>query len=210
MCLFMPEKVVMSKKKTLRYILIAFLLLMLTTSGWFAIRYPGITKGSMDNFFNSKMVELTNLTYCVMYWIEFMGYLRWDETQDAYTFDGVDESNLDAFERGQLAFHRGDFETAITLMEEGIATKGESEHRLFWLALTHMRQAETVNCLDMLITDNQPMDESDHMGMNAMHGSMHGDMHGSMHNDMDHSRMCSLPLVIHHTQKEHSTLATEN
>src|SRR5262249_40351579 len=76
--------------------------------------------------------------------------LRFDPDKNIWSFDKTPIDGLDDFEKGRLAFHRGDFSQAASLLRRDIDVQGESEARLFWLALSYMRLAETRTCLPAL------------------------------------------------------------
>ena len=115
---------------------------------------------------------------------------------DFHPFPG--EAQLGLLEQGQLAWHRGDFSSAVDLIEKDIEKHGENEPRLFWLAMSHMRRAEADNCLAKLTgavpqtphhgpvnAENHPTAEPEGAAKNHQQAGAHGASH--------HGSMCSLP-----------------
>ncbi len=108
-------------------------------------RYPGICAGMVCQLRQATFTESRNLMRCIGYWLEYMQKLERDPVTGVYGFgDGEVESELG---RCVLAFHRGEFAPAASCLEGLIEAKGESEERLFWLAMSYLRAAEADNCL---------------------------------------------------------------
>lgn len=116
----------------------------------FASTFHGFTVGFYRDFRYSTWHENQNLSFCLEYWLHFMQKLRFDPDKKIWSFDKTPQTNLDDYEKGRLAFHRGDFNQAVSLLRHAIQIDGESESRLFWLALSYMRLGETENCLRVL------------------------------------------------------------
>lgn len=112
----------------------------------FRLRYPGITLALYRQLAYSTHHENRNLWFCLHYWIEFMQKLTFDPASHVWNFDQTSEQGMGDFERGRLAFHRGDFARAVTLIKDDIGIRGESEAKLFWLAISYMRLGEAENC----------------------------------------------------------------
>jgi hypothetical protein len=117
-----------------------------------AIAYPGSCRGMANQFLHASFHETTNLAFCINYWTKYMGLLAYDEQAHIYGFAKTPEAGMDEFERGKLAFHRGEFGRASVLIRDDIDRVGETESKLFWLAMSLMRQAEAENCLAALVT----------------------------------------------------------
>ena len=133
------------------------------------------------------------------YWISHARKLRYNPDRGLWDFDWsrTESAGLGGLESGQLAWHRGDFNAAITHLEEHQRRSGESEESLFWLAMSYLRQAEARNCLDPAL-----------MAIGSSAQSSDGGP-GHLHADDEHARMCSLPLVVHHRDEDPSRAAAD-
>ena len=171
------------RRRILLWTVLGGLLVAGTTLGGVALSYPELTVFTVRTLRHSSLEESREVFAFIHYFVRTMERFRRDSATGAYTLDGVDLSRLDAFERGYVAFHRGDFATAVRELERAVEEHGASEERLFWLALAHLRHAEAVNCLDRL-ERRSPM---------AAHAGA----------------MCALPLIVHHEQREPSRRAAE-
>lgn len=132
------------------------------------------------------------------YWQEYFKYLKINDEYGTLDFEWIvndieKSKKLDEFKLGKLSWHRGHFEKAVSYIESWHKNHQTTESSNFWLALSYMRLAETRNCLDTL-TKKIPLSD-------IAHGRLHD---GMIH---DHSRMCSLPLTIYHTNEEYSLKA---
>ncbi len=152
---------------------------------WFSQAYQGMWSGMLNQMRYGSFQENWNLGQCNLYWLTFMQKLTLDPATGAFNFKNTSEQGMDLYERGLLAFHRGDFPRAISLLERHVKEKGESEKALFWLAMSYMRQAETDNCLSHLL-DHNPASGEHQMGA-----------------------FCSLPLTRLHTKEESSRRAAQ-
>ncbi len=125
------------------------------------------------------------------YWTTHVRALRYSPDRGVSNFDWSRNggADLDEFEKGRLAWHRGEFRTAVAHLEEHQRRRGESREGLFWLAMAYLRLAEAENCLAPLI--GEP-------------GSGHG---LAFHRPDAHGSMCSLPLDVHHRQEGPSRTA---
>jgi FG-GAP-like repeat len=140
----------------------------------------------------STMDENKNLSITISYWLEWMQKLKMNEATGIYGFQDVDESKLDDFDKGKLAYHRGQFAQAVSLIEQDVNKAGESENKLFWLAMCYIRRAEVENCLPKLI------DAAESTGLPANHD----------HNaHADHTQICALPLTQFHDRADSSRAA---
>ncbi len=103
----------------------------------------------------ANLVHYGNL---IEYWIEHLQQLRYNPATGVADFEWVDSEggSLDDFERAKLDWHRGKFNQAIAGIERHQAADGESKKTVFWLAMSYMRQAEQLNCLDELCSLEGP------------------------------------------------------
>src|SRR5262249_30679714 len=162
----------------------SLLVLLVGTVGWaayFSLRYPGLTRGLYRDFRYSTVHENKGLYFCIAYWMHFIQKMSFNTDTRVWNFDQTPETNLDNFEKGRLAFHRGDFTAAASLISEDMKRKGESEDKLFWLALTYMRLGETQNCL-RATRELIPHEAHDASGR----------------------LVCTLPLTVFHAKGEYS------
>lgn len=172
------------RTRILLRILSGGLLALVLVLGAFGVSYPEITVFAARTLRHSTLEESRDVFAFIHYFTRTMERFRRDPATGAYTLDDVDLSRLDAFDRGYVAFHRGDFATAVREFERAVEVNGESEERLFWLALAHLRYGEAVNCLDRL--KRRAPGDTFHAGA-----------------------MCALPLGLHHRQREPSRRAAE-
>lgn len=142
--------------------------------GGLSLAYPELTALTVHTLRHSSLGESRDLFAFILYVQRTMELLEPDPVTGAYSFDGVDVSRLDAFERGYVAFHRGDFTAAVRAFERAVEERGESEKRLFWLALAHLRRGEALNCLERLRHDTMGAAVSHAAGICALPlGSFH-------------------------------------
>lgn len=122
--------------------------------------YPGMAHGLANQFWYADFAQNRNLYRCLEYWLRFMQALRLNVSTQIYGFERQPGPGADEFTRGQFAYHRGEFRDAIRAFEESVARLGESEERLFWLAMAHMRGADIENCLAHILgsADGLPTD----------------------------------------------------
>jgi hypothetical protein len=147
-----PISLPKSRRKSRRVLrlLSAIPVLLIVAIGIFALRFHGFTVGFYRDLRYSTWHENQNLFFCLDDWLHFMQKMRFDPDKKIWSFDKTPEPNLDDYEKGRLAFHRGNFTQAVSLLRRAIQIDGESESRLFWLALSYMRLGETENCLRAL------------------------------------------------------------
>ena len=143
--------------------------------------YPGLTSGLLNQARHGTWEEDRNTWAYVSYLLPFLEKLTWDPQAGLYNFRLTPEAGLGDFERGRLAFHRGDFGPAIALLERHIAVHGETEEALFWLAMSYLRRAERENCLA------------------AMQAEPAGAAHDPSH---EAAQYCTLPIVRLHQRQE--------
>ena len=180
------------------YICLSSLVILCLFTVYFAYRYPGFTHMMINQMRYATLKENMNLTSTIYYWLSFMEKLRLEDQTGFYTFDHVardfdHQRHHNDFARGQVAYHQGLFAKAITHIERDIKRHGESETRLFWLALSYMRQAEAENCLSQLSPSGHP-----HQPASPSHATNH-----------HHSKLCTLPLTQFHDKKSFSQTSAQ-
>ena len=124
------------------------------------------------------------------YWAKYYNQLKENPENGTYDFEWIvkelpSQLDLDDYEFGVLSWHRGDFTTAVSSLEDYHRNEEATEQSLFWLAMSYLRLAETENCLNALMSPDRLL------------------------RPMMHQKMCALPLTIHHTQAEYSRSAAD-
>ena len=157
-------------------------------TAYFYRTYPGLTHAFLNQLRFATLAESRRLFLDGTYWIEFTDQMRFNEATGSYDFDGLAQGSLDDFEKGRIAYHQGNFAEAISYIESDISQHGESESKLFWLAVSSMRHAEAENCLSKLVA------------------VPHHDP-GDRLLPHDHSGLCTLPLTRFHDKIESSRKA---
>jgi hypothetical protein len=180
-----------------KLIILALPLVLLLGAIYFRYRYKGFTGGLYNQARYATVGENKNLWFCIGYWLEYMQLLKFNEATGFYSFDNVDESGMSLYERGKLAYHRGDFAGAISRIEEDIKKNGESEDKLFWLAMSYMRHAETENCLARLTPPRDNLKQDDHANQHVHE------------NQMDNTQLCALPLTQFHQRPDSARAAAK-
>lgn len=170
---------------TRKNICVFLFLTLICAAVYFFLSYLKFSQALFDYARYSTIKENRNLYYCLSYWFEFTGKLRMNQ-EGFYSFEGIDETNLSEFEKGRLAYHRGEFSVAIKLIESDVKNKGETETKLFWLALSYMRQAEADNCLTKLMGDSE---------------------HTNHYKQGNNNQLCALPLTQFHEQAQSARTA---
>jgi VCBS repeat protein/ASPIC/UnbV protein len=191
--MFRKASVSVARRLRLRYIFLALLLLLLTAGLYVRYSYRGFTTGLYRQMRYASVGENQNLWSLIGYWLEYMQLLQLDQATGFYSFDNVDESGMDQFAKGRLAYHRGDFASAISLIAKDIEKSGESESKLLWLAISHMRYAEADNCLSKLTRDQS--------------GVQNHDAHEQMGDHVQ--QLCTMPLVKFHDRAQSARLAAK-
>jgi hypothetical protein len=172
------------------------LLAMLLGIGvYFRYEYKGFTTGLYYQTRYATAGENKNLWFCIDYWLKYMQMLKFNDATGFYGFDNVDESRMNLSERGRLAFHRGEFPLAVSLIEQDINSFGESEDKLFWLGMSYMRQAESANCLAQLTAGR------DHQAQNQLLAQHFHE------NQSEMQQLCALPLTRFHQQPDSARAA---
>jgi|GEM_PF-3546214 len=175
-----PERPV---RRWLRRALMLLLVATATLALAVTIAYPGFTGSLWSEVRHASFQEMTeDWGFFSAYFVPFVSKLRpdpqtgyWDLQQAALQAD----RGTDLFERGRIAYHRGNFSEAIAAIEQDIAAHGESERRLFWLAISYQCRAEATNCLERL---------TDHAATTASEPAHR------------HRPVCTLPLETTHRQ----------
>jgi len=166
------------KHKTVKIII----LLLITLPMVMYVVNPYYLKMPWDMYQASSFKTVKSVAVFMMYLTKYgMKYEYNPETgvadlqSAAQTYQNQTDPNL--LEQGKLEWHRGNFSSAISLIEKHQKQNAETESSVFWLAMSYMRQAEARNCLDRLLENN----ETAH-----------------------HLKMCTLPLTAFHQQKQYS------
>ena len=118
---------------------------------WFWRKYPGFVRFTINQIRFATLLENRNLWFCNWYWLDFMQRLRLDQETGVYSFDEEARLTHSDFLKGKIEYHRGNFVVAGSLIEKSIKERGESQAKLFWLAMCYLRQAEAQNCLCRLL-----------------------------------------------------------
>ncbi|MEA2559201.1 MAG: hypothetical protein QOH06_705 [Acidobacteriota bacterium] len=133
------------------------LLLVLCLASALRRAYPGMASGMWNEVRHGTVQENRNLWGCIHYWLGFMEKLRLDPSTGIYNFRLTPDRGLNDFDAGLLAFHRGQFARATSLIDRHLRAAGESEEGRFWLAMSSMREGETVNCLEPLLAHDHAL-----------------------------------------------------
>ncbi len=162
--------------------------------------YPGIAAGLIDHAREATWNESMNLSHCLTYWVGHMEKLRLDEATGVYDFGEPVPGEAEGFEVCIMAFHRGRFGEAARCAVQDIERHGESEDKLFWLAMSYMRQAEARNCLDHLLASSQrSAHQPDHRQAPAASNPFRSEAPWQLY--------CTLPIGQFHDQAEISRRA---
>jgi hypothetical protein len=188
----------------LRHAFLSLLLVLVGAGIYVRYSYTGFTTGMYNQMRGASVRENRNLWFLIGHWLEYMQLLEFDATTGFYTFDTVDERGMDDFEKGKLAFHRGQFGRGVALIERDIERGGETESKLFWLAMSHMRNAEAENCLSKL---KQGDDGAGAGGVHAPHAQ--GPQHPEGAHDAHTQLLCALPLTRFHERAESARAAAK-
>lgn len=181
-------------KAKIKVMCLALSLILLAGGGYFYSRYKGLSHGLANQFRYATVSENKNLWFCISYWLEFMQKLSLNKQTGIYGFAGVGEEGLDDFAKGRLAYHQGNFAGAINDIERDIQRSGESETKLFWLAMSYMRHAEAENCLDKLLDDSPKAEDPRGLEQHAHHLQ---------------AQICALPLNRFHDRVQSALAAAK-
>lgn len=115
--------------------------------------------------------------------------------------------------RARFYWFQGEFEKSIEILEQEVKSSNHSEMVLYWLALSYARLGEAKNCLLHLTSDDSHVInkyEIDEHAMHANHEHLMHDHFGHLRpKEKEMNTMCSLPLVMVHTQTKYSKRAVE-
>lgn len=185
-----------------RYVLLLLLLALVVAGVSVRRGYRGFTTGMYNQMRGATVRENRNLWFLIGYWLQYMQMLEFDQSSGFYTFDTVDERGMGDFDKGKLAFHRGQFGRAVALIERDIERDGETESKLFWLGMSNMRNAEAENCLAELKAGSAPGGGPQPLPDESPRPEMAHDEHRH-----DRQQLCSLPLTQFHDRKESALAA---
>ena len=177
-------------KRVLRIGATAVVVSLLFGIGYFYTSYPGFANVLLHQIESATISENRNLMFCLTYWVEFMQKLRLNDATGMYDFDMQDAEGSSDFEKAKLAYHQGTFDIAVDLIRSDIAARGETQDKLFWLAMSLLRQAEAENCLQALLGDTTKAAERESDRAQPQ----------EMDHTSDHSQslFCSLPVTRFH------------
>ena len=192
--------------RALRRGLLILLSAVVLAATFACIRYRGLGRAVVHEWWYATPRDARGLINMGWYWGAFLDKLRYDPDQRVYHFGPLlremePNSGANRLERAQVLFHQGDFEHAARDLKADVDANGESEETLFWQALTEMRLAETVNCLEGLMHDSTQGNTSLSPQAFPSGITLHGD-HG-----LGRSTMCVVPLASFHEQPSHSEQA---
>jgi len=180
--------------------LLVLVLLLASGTAYLAIAYHGFAVDVSNDLRYGKWAELKVKYAFFYYYALYYEKLRINPETNMYDLEEASRAahaskSATDFDRALLDFHSGRFEEAVREIKSDIASRGENEERLFWLALGYMRAAEAANCLDM--------------GSPATQAPMPGHEMGIPHARGISPFSCSLPLTQFHQKKELSGLAAK-
>lgn len=180
-------------KSAVKFVLLAILAAVLVYATYFYHHYRGFVRFLATQFRYATWTENHNFALFLAYWTEYIQKLSYNQSTGIYGFEKAAAQPMGEFEAGKMAYHLANFPRAITLIENDIKSRGESESKLFWLAMSYLRNAETQNCLSKI----RPAAA----GETALaDGSPH------THNLQ---LMCTLPLTQFHDQPANSRAAAK-
>jgi len=113
----------------------------------FMQRYQGLTEALWNQTRLIGIHETRNNQQLLGYMAQFLNYLSRNPETGFYDFEAAGRHPEGIVERGMLAYHMGDFGTAVEVFETAIREQGESTELVFWLAISYMRHGESVNTL---------------------------------------------------------------
>lgn len=176
--------------------------LALATCGSVAyLRYPGMTTRMFEYMQTASFDESRNLFNTMRYWVGYMEKLQLDPATGIY---GFARPAADGLEGCTMAYHVGDYQTAVDCFEGEIEKDGPSEVKSFWLAMSLLRQGESENCLDHLLARHHPGTVT----VPAAHDASPGPSPNAVHSvHADHQKYCTLPILRHHERADLSRRA---
>jgi len=188
--------------KFLKLVLGAFLVclgVVVCSAAYLSIAYHGFTSDLVNDFRHSSWSEFKAKYAFFYYYARFYEQLRLNPATNMYDLEEASRKahgsrTASEFEKGLLDFHEGRFQEAIAEIKDDIARKGETEEKLFWLAMGYMRAAEAQNCLTQ---------------MQSASAAMAPHVMSDPHPDAVSPFACSLPLTRFHEQKQWSESAAK-
>jgi FG-GAP-like repeat/FG-GAP repeat len=182
-----------SRQFILRIALLSVLIGTLAQAVYFCHRYRGFVRFVAAQLWYGTWTEDRNFFLFLDYWVEYIQKLAPNPNTGIYGFEKAAQQPMDDFEAGKMAYHLGDYAGAVTFINSNIKHKGETESKLFWLAMSYLREAEAQNCLAKLRPIPGGTDDAPEDGPHAHEVQF----------------MCSLPLVQFHQQPENSRQAAK-
>lgn len=110
-------------------------------------RYRGLAEALWNQGRAIGVHETRNNQQLLAYMARFLTHLSRNPETGLYDFEAANHATEGIVERGMLAYHMGDFGTAVNAFESAVRERGESTELVFWLAISYMRHGESVNCL---------------------------------------------------------------
>ncbi|MCP4220417.1 MAG: hypothetical protein GY765_37650, partial [bacterium] len=98
-------------------------------------------------FLDAEMHESKNNFRQLAYMAEYLQKLKLNPRTGWFDFSAAGKKADNAVERAKVAYHAGDFSTAVKSFETAIVEEGDSSELLFWLAMSSLRYGEAINGL---------------------------------------------------------------
>ena len=189
--LMLPHNYKLAKRikhmKPVRIFVITLLLTTVAASGLFINKYSGLMNEAYQEFRHNPLREFK---YYIDFVIYFVGYMEKLEPGDNgwVGFDMEEKRVMQSgslFEQGKMKWVQGDFKNAIKTLKLSISKNGETESKLFWLAISYLREGEEQNCLSVITKKSSKV----------------SNISSPKHNNADY---CSLPIKVYHRNKNGS------
>ncbi len=110
-------------------------------------RYRGLTETLWRQALSVGAHETSNNLELLAYLARFFAYLERNPGTGLYDFEAAGREARGVVEHGMLAYHMGDFETAVEAFETAFRRQPTSTELEFWLAVSHLRLGESLNGL---------------------------------------------------------------
>ncbi len=158
----------------------------------FRFTYRGFTDALLSDLRHAPFSEVVDQYRFFRYYVDTYQDLALDPATGLVDLEVAASearlaSGMSDFERGRLSFHRGAFAAAVRQIESDVEKRGESEEKLFWLAMSYLRVGEVENCLDHLLAEPRRDGEP------PMSGFHHSAMAAAY---------CTLPIEQVHRERE--------
>ncbi|MCP4901413.1 MAG: hypothetical protein GY906_30980 [bacterium] len=127
---------------------VSLLLFFVVLAVVFTQRYRGLTEALWNQTRSIGIHETRNNQQLLGYMARFLAHLSRNPATGLYDFEAAGRQAKGTVEQGMLAYHMGDFGTAINAFETALSSDGESTELVFWLAISYMRHGESVNALN--------------------------------------------------------------